>query len=689
MLDEVLSHAGMTRDSFAFLPEDWDNRPSSGQPDLDDYFLLPMHPQWRDNPLLAGCNVGSLSARLDNYASSPHGLAGTIREAGVLLDRASEDPPLDPATVGSDDFATAVQALCDVAGGPCEPWGEMTEEAEWILVPVFDAIRHALKTRYARDEQIDWDGSPDDFYQRGGNDILSHPDGGPGLSDDAVVDFLRSRTRNTRMIRGGARLLYALEQADWSGFAASNPAWELETDAGLVRIGGAGDDVYELDAGDDPEDVLLMIELSGDDEYRIPAGANTSASNAVSVLIDLGGDDFYGYDEVADDFDFLLPTDDAGRYGVSPEYPNARQSLSRRGRQGAGLYGYGVLFDLGAGNDTYRSLRMSQGYAHMGVGVLHDDGGDDSYSCEAGCQGAGQYGVGILSDSAGADTYSSIGFSMGFGWVGGAGILVDAQGNDSYDCAHGSPEHGGTPGIYPSAQMPTTANSSFCQGAGFGSRGDSLSGGIGVLRDIAGDDSYSAGVFAQGTGYWQGTGVLADGGGSDSYDAFWYVQGGAAHYALGMLVDDGPGDDRFNLLRTPVAVQLGSGHDFSTGVLINESGNDSYVFGGLGMAASNCNGMGLAVDNGGDDTYSSTTTSGWGVGNMSGECIDTRPTSRSMAIMIDAGGADTYDAPETVEGGFVQPANDALWGYRQHNHDYERGGGIDGEGESGVHAGGS
>ena len=690
ILNEVLTHAGLTQDTFEFLDEDWDNRPVVGRPNLDDHFLLPVHPLWRDAPLPATCSVGELTARLDDYGSAQHGLAGMVREASGLLDRASDDGPLDPATQGSDDFASAVAALCAIAGGSCQQSGAMPDDLSWQLVPVFDAIGHAVETRFKRDERIDWsDGTAEEVYQQGGTHILSHPDGPLEVGSDEVQDFLRSRSRNERAYRAAARLLFALEHADWTGFTANESlSWELETDAGLVRVGGAGDDVYEFDAGDDPEDILFMLELGGDDEYRIPAGSNTSAANPVSVLIDLDGDDYYGYDEVDDDFDFLLPSDDAGRYGPSLEYPNARQSISRRGRQGAGLYGYGVLFDLGAGTDIYRSLRMSQGYAHVGVGVLHDDGGDDSYFCEAGCQGAGQWGIGILSDSAGSDTYSSIGYSQGFAWVGGVGLLRDAGGDDSYDCHHGHPDHGGTPGIYPSAQMPTTANSSFCQGAGFGSRNDSLSGGIGILRDTSGDDTYSAGVFAQGTGYWQGTGILADGGGSDVYDAFWYVQGGAAHYALGILVDDGDGDDRFNQQRAPIGVMQGSGHDFSTGIFINEAGDDRYTFSSLGMGASNCNGMGLAVDNGGDDHYSSTSTNGWGIGNLSGECMDTRPDSRAMGIMIDAAGTDTYSAPESVDGGFVQPANDSLWGYRAHGSDYEHGGGIDGSGESGLHAGG-
>jgi hypothetical protein len=690
LLDEVLAHAGLDRDTFAFLPPDWDNVPPFARAELDDPFVLSLHPQWRDNPLWSGCNVGELSAVVDGYTGSNHGLAGMVREASALLDRPSDDPPLNPATDGSADLEAAVEALCAVAGGSCSTSGELPEEAGWELVPVLDAIAHALQERYDRDGSLDWGDEAEDLRLRGGTNLLPHSEAGPDLDNEDFIAFLRATNANSRTYRAGARLVFALEHTDWSALAGlGGGSWELSTDAGLVRIGGASDDVYELEAGDEPEDILLLVDLGGDDVYRIPAGANTSAANAVSVLVDLGGDDWYGYDETSDSFDFLLPADEAGRFGPSTDFPNARQSMSLQGRQGAGLYGYGILFDLGGGSDTYRSLRMSQGYAHMGVGVLHDDGGDDSYSCEAACQGAGQWGIGILSDGGGSDTYDSIAFSMGFGYVHGIGFLVDAGGVDSYDCDHGHPDYGGTPGVYPSAQMPTTSNSSFCQGAGFGSRNNALSGGLGLLRDRLGDDSYSAGVFAQGTGYWQGTGILADGAGSDSYDAFWYVQGGAAHYALGMLVDDGEGNDGFNLLRNTVAVQMGAGHDFSTGVLINEAGDDSYAFGGLAMGASNCNGIGLVVDGGGDDSYSSTSSSGWGMGNMSGECIDTRPESRSMGIMIDAGGQDLYDAPGSVEGGFVQPANDSLWGYSQHGSAYEHGGGVDGTGEAGIHAGGS
>ncbi len=695
LLDEVLAHAGLDRDSFAFLDADWDNIPGLYQPRLDDDFVLPLHPEWRDHSLRAGCHAGEVAAVVDGYAASRHGLAGDVREAADWLDRGFEDAPLNPGTEGSADFAAAVAALCAVAGGSCEASGAMPEDLGWALTPVLDAIGHALQTRYDLDEDIDWsddagDWTADDLQRRGGQHLLPHPDGGFAATDDDVQGFLRARNARSRMYRGGARLLFALQDVDWAAFAGrTGVTWELETDAGRIVVRDAADHEWGREPGDDFDPLLLLLDLGGDDLYLGPVGANVSADNAVSVAVDLGGDDTYGYEGVDDSLEFLLPSDEEGRYGPSTDFPNARQSLSRIGRQGAGLYGYGVLFDLGGGSDSYTSLRMSQGYAHLGVGVLFDDGGDDAYACEAGCQGAAQYGIGVLADGGGDDLYDAIAYSQGFGWVGGAGMLVDTDGADVYDCDHGHPDFGGTPGIYPSAQMPAESNANFCQGAGFGARGDTMSGGIGVLRDFAGDDAYSAGTFSQGSGYWQGTGLLSDGDGSDTYDAFYYVQGGAAHYALGVLADDGDGDDAFNMLRGPRYMQMGAGHDFSTGVLLNEAGDETYSFGGLAMGASNCNGMGLVVDVSGDDTYSSPSDYGWGMGNHSGECIDTRPESRSMGIMIDAGGADTYDAPASnPDNGWVQPANDALWGYSRHDIDYEHGGGIDGDGEPGVHPGG-
>jgi len=348
-----------------------------------------------------------------------------------------------------------------------------------------------------------------------------------------------------------------------------------------------------------------------------------------------------------------------------------------------------MLFDLGNGNDSYASLRTSQGYAHLGVGILYDEGGSDSYVSEALSQGAAQFGIALLIDAGeGDDTFRSFSKSQGFGYVGGMGLLWNGGGNDVYQCNHGDPERGGIR-LYYSPQLPNNGNSSFCQGAGFGRRDDSsltfLSGGLGILRDVHGDDTYEASVFGQGTGYWQGTGLLSDGGGSDSYDAYWYIQGGAAHYAIGILTDDGEGDDSFNSLRSPRAMGTGAGHDFSVGVLINEAGNDTYNFATLAAGASNCNGVGLFVDNSGDDTYNAASDHGSGMGNVSGECLDSRPTAISIGIMLDADGTDTYNYPESE---FPLPEDGQTWGHRRNGLESEFGSGIDADGgETGIHPG--
>jgi hypothetical protein len=347
----------------------------------------------------------------------------------------------------------------------------------------------------------------------------------------------------------------------------------------------------------------------------------------------------------------------------------------------------GLLFDLGSGSDAYQSLRMSQGWGHLGVGVLYDDGGADTYEAEAGAQGAGSLGIGMLLDVEGNDTYRTYTNSQGFGYVGAAGVAWDGGGDDTWYANPGREQDGGHT-VYYSPQMTSGGNSSFVQGAGFGQRNDAdvtfLSGGLGVLRDVGGDDSYMAGVFAQGTGYWQGTGMLLDGAGHDEYDAYWYVQGGAAHYAIGMLLDDGDGDDALNSRMVPVAMQFGAGHDFSVGLHVNEGGDDTYTYGVLAAGASNCQGIGIVVDNDGTDQWNALNTSANGLGNHSGEC-ETRIQVDSIGLLIDSGGdPDTWVWPDENR----SPGNDTAFGHRANDTEDEFGGAVDGEGETGIHAAG-
>ncbi|WP_373048651.1 hypothetical protein [Vulgatibacter sp.] len=666
LLDQALALTGLNRDTFTW------NVDLKAIEILDDPFRLSWFDELRASPARAGCFEGQVAGGIDHAVRQQHKVAGAIRQAAALLDRIPDYG--EPLRRGSFDEALA--ALC--AQTSCEEaTGELPADLRYALAPILFAITEGLEARAQMDAELT-DTAPAFWHLSGGNHNLgSRPV--PDALDEESRAYLLGENGRKALYRAAAKIAFAVENAPWFRFEGREGIrFDLRTGAGWIRVRDAAGETY----ADDGEAQLLFLDLGGDDVHLDPIAANRSAENAVSLAIDLAGDDRYGYEPVANpnDREGLLPSDEGGR-------SRAGASASHVSRQGGARNGIAMLFDLGLGSDRYESLRASQGYAHLGVGVLYDGGGNDVYLGEALVQGAAQFGIGLaIDDGSGADEYTAFSLAQGFGYVGGAGFLFDGGGPDRYRCDNGDPAHGGIPGVYPSPQLPETGNTSMCQGAGFGLRQDArelfLSGGLGVLRDRDGDDVYEASVFAQGTGYWQGTGLLSDGAGADTYDAFWYVQGGAAHFAVGILADGGPLGDVFSGRLPTRNMSHGAGHDFSTGVLINDQGDDVYHFGTLAGGASNCNGMGLFVDNAGDDTYVASSDYGSGMGNVSGECIDTRPEPVSIGVMIDAGGSDTYDYPASS---FPIPSDGGTWGHARNDLSSEHGAGLDAEGESGVH----
>ncbi|HSQ67418.1 MAG TPA: hypothetical protein VLM85_29610, partial [Polyangiaceae bacterium] len=281
----------------------------------------------------------------------------------------------------------------------------------------------------------------------------------------------------------------AVEAAQLARFAgqALDPV-AIDTPLGRIVLHGSGADDYEPGGG--AENALLLLDTGGDDTYRVPVGATTN-THVLSVGIDLGGKDSYGYVEVPDPADGIghrLPSDGAGR--------NSGISRSEVLREGAALLGVGLLFDYGPDPDKYRSLTTSQGVGVFGVGVLYDEGGDDDYAAESLTQGGGAWGIGLLLDKAGNDKYLAYSSAQGFGFTKGIGGLVDEAGNDSYFTDPGDPAVGGDP-LYPNAQLPGTGNTSMSQGCGEGHRPDApdpgyqFAGGMDVLRDAQGSDTYT------------------------------------------------------------------------------------------------------------------------------------------------------------------------------------------------------
>ncbi len=680
LLDDALEDANLDRDQIPF--SDHDLSKASYAAVLDDAFLLPWFRDLQAQAHTLPCFITERDDALAHYADLGHPATGALTVAMGLLDEPMPDAPLDPADyIDADtELDEGLEELLDEADGDLDDFDAdaLPEGLAHELDPIFAAMAELIDAWQDMAELVD---DPVRYSLHGHSSLMPDTDRLPNFADPPTQDWILSETGPRVLYGPTLRLAHAIETADLKPFAGSGSGWmvDLDTDMGAIAITGA--DAQQPEQG---REFLFLLDLGGDDVWVHPAGAN-GPGFPLGLMIDLGGNDVYGYVEkpVASD-EGRLPSDEEGRYGGDENY--GPFSLSETGRQGSGRFGVGLLFDQGTGDDTYASLRMSQGWGQFGVGVLSDDGGADMYGGEIGVQGASAVGIGLLIDGGGSDTYTTYSYSQGFAYTQAVGMLYDRGGDDVYFANPGGPDDGGDP-LYYTPQMAGQGNSSFSQGAGFGRRGDAdgafLSGGYGLLRDESGNDAYTASVFGQGTGYWQGLGVLSDAAGDDTYDAYYYVHGAAAHYAIGALLDGG-GDDAVGQTLRPRAVHLGSGHDFSIGLFIDESGADRYRYATLGAGASNCQGIGVFADNGGDDAYEALTDYSTGLGNHSDECYSApRWDAQAVGLFMDGGGTDTYIWPEGSA--FAPPADNSSFGHVAHDHENEHGGAVDGEGETGFH----
>ncbi len=355
----------------------------------------------------------------------------------------------------------------------------------------------------------------------------------------------------------------------------------------------------------------LWIRFGGDDAY-VGAWAAGTAAHPVAVVIDTGGDDRYTADaDVA---------------------------------QGAGRDGIGILVDL-AGDDRYTaSGALVQGAAERGTGVLIDVAGDDQYVARVDAQGSAKDGIGLLIDHAGCDRYEAEGRAQGYAGPGGFGALVDHAGDDDYLAR--DPLHGDFPVTDPAPQ-DQRHNASMCQGVGSGDNACTpyRAGGVGLLVDLAGDDRYRAGCWAQGVGYFLGIGALIDRAGDDRYTAWLYVMGAGAHAGAGLQVDDA-GDDTYTVGAWNC---LGMAVDHGLGVFLDGAGNDRYVGAATGHGASLGMGVALFQDSAGDDRYEAKEAS-FGSGrfyeqeDFDGDGAIAPAERHHWGVFVDGGGHDAYPA---------------------------------------------
>ncbi|MEO0088949.1 MAG: HEAT repeat domain-containing protein [candidate division WOR-3 bacterium] len=329
-------------------------------------------------------------------------------------------------------------------------------------------------------------------------------------------------------------------------FSVEKDFEDLEIEGVSVALGGKKNNLYN-------KDYRIIIDFGGNDYYSVK-NRGIVKENLSSLIIDLEGNDFYYSADI--------------------------------GALGNGFLGSGFLFDF-AGNDIYYAEDFSLGSGILGVGILWDLAGDDIYRGKTFSCGSGFYGLGVIFDYSGNDNYQIYNFGQGFGSTFGYGLLFDLEGNDVYYAG----------GKYLHIPLLPNDYRSFSQGFAIGFRPD-VSGGIGFLCDMAGNDFYNGDVFTQGCSYWYSLGMLYDGKGNDKYYATEYAQGAGIHLAIGILVDS-CGEDSYYSRLGPAQ---GEGHDLAVGILIDNDGDDFYyASGGQGIGLTNS--FGLLLDKNGDDLY--------------------------------------------------------------------------------------
>jgi hypothetical protein len=364
--------------------------------------------------------------------------------------------------------------------------------------------------------------------------------------------------------------------------------YSLDTPLGKIICGGVGKNVYR-------DEAFLIVDMGGDDVYENSAGgANGLIDRPISIVIDVGGNDSYA----------------------------SRRSFS----QGAGVFGIGILADLG-GDDNFVARHFSQGAGFFGIGALIAGAGKQSFDAETFAQGAGFFGAGILWQRGGGDThYNAHKMAQGFGGVRGFGLLLDENGDDVYIAG----------GKYPCGWLPNQFFS-LAQGFAIGMRPWG-GGGVGILCDLRGNDSYQADVYGQGASYWYSVGMLLDGAGDDVYDAYQYAQGAGIHLSSGLLMDKS-GDDRY----TAHAICQGAAHDFSVGILYDLAGNDRYTGVSTAQGSAINASVALLLDASGNDIYTGEDASQSQAAGHDGG----RREQPSIAMLLDLGGKDKFSTMAT------------------------------------------
>lgn len=451
-------------------------------------------------------------------------------------------------------------------------------------------------------------------------------------------------------------------------------------------------------------DVALLVDLGGNDDYNNNAGGNNldggncdlTAVRAAAVAVDFSGEDTY-------DTGRDCGANGGGRQGAGVLIDAGGSDWYHAGKggvNGGGRAGVGFLMDLG-GSDTYRGENGAQGGVFGGLGSLIELGGDDKFGSNGKTSGGihggvdgsivsvgecvgdictrvrSGVGIGFMFDGGGNDAYH--GHSGSTGGVSSnmdepsAGYHFDASGNDWYE----DTDVGGTGGV-----IGTGTGFSF-DGAGddehydldgFDQRSNGrgtaggVSGavlilqkpttvvGVGMMIDSSGNDYFR--VCCGGTGgggtlgeileeVERGFGFFIDAAGEDEHVASGATAGGANVAKWGLSADL-RGADTYSISSGPAT---GGGLNLGRGFMLDGHGDDVYTGGnGAVNGGGAIGGIGFLGDSHGQDQYLAGlgAVNGKAVGGcwkeVLGECVAPMPVA--SGLLLDTYGRDHYEDDE-------------------------------------------
>jgi len=452
------------------------------------------------------------------------------------------------------------------------------------------------------------------------------------LTDAERAELRREIYPQTTLVEGmahrtadkvkGQRVFALIERADLSGLHRA--AFALAPLAGsrhLSSLSRLKPGRYQTRAG------TIVVGGPAADEYRLedPALSN------VCAVIDPGGDDVYFEGTVSEARPVLVIIDLSG---------NDQYRATQPGVQGGAVLGAGLLVDV-AGNDRYEAQDVAQGTCLVGTGLLVDIDGDDTYRARSRVQGQAVAGIGVLLDRAGNDRYRAAVLGQGVGGPLGLGLLDDLAGDDEYFAGGLFPDPYDDSAGYSSFSQGVGVGP---RGSANGGIGVLLDGGGDDLYEFdgfghAGAYWFSVGIARDFVGNDQRVGATRtafDGGERTEPRFVRYGCGYACHYAVSALLDD-DGDDAY----FADFASIGFGWDVAVALVWDGRGNDRYNSPAHGIACAVNGAFSAVMDGAGDDVYTGADPVKI---QQQSEYHPDRPTAKNFAFLIDLAGQDKYPA---------------------------------------------